>query len=199
MKFKSNLMSSRIVEKAPRIMATPTGSTIRLNEAAAKLLGVSYDKVLGDGEYIAAGTVNADGKPVTVFILVDAKSELDKAKLASPTKKNGGSLQFASAGVHADLNGDNENNVVWNFDKRYDVDDEGNAVELKDGETAKGTEAFGVSYFETRPAGTIGGSKRKKKKATNPDGTGAAAGANGDGSEEEEEEEEDEDGDGDGF
>jgi hypothetical protein len=151
--FKQSLIKVRITESTPLIMATPTNNLVRINQPAAELLGVNFSKVnKPEGQYIAGGVVSLDGEERLVFACVPKDAGEEVAKLASPTGKDYGSLQFASGGIHYKLNGDNDHNVVWRFTDKVDCDEEGNATILEDNEVAKGAVGYLVEFLETRDA-----------------------------------------------
>lgn len=118
------------------ITTTPTEGTVRINANAVEVIGADYDQVLseaGQRAEVAAIGVAADGKLIYGISLCNVDGE--GSKLAQPSLKKAGTLQFNNANIWSEIGGTTETNTNYLIEAAKNVvthDEDGNFVSYED-------------------------------------------------------------------
>jgi len=114
------------------ITTTPTEGTVRINAIAVEMIGANYNQVLsGAGQRceIAAIGVGENGKHIYGISLCTVEGE--GSKLAQPSLKKAGTLQFNNANIWSEIGGTTETNTNYLIEAEKNVvthDEDGNFV-----------------------------------------------------------------------
>lgn len=98
----TDMTATRISETEPRLTVSPTAGLMRLNQPALAKMGADTSAIADGRQYVQFGNLHGQ---YFAYLTVSDGDDSNGAKLTSPTKKLGGTLNATSKSVWLSLGG----------------------------------------------------------------------------------------------